>query len=796
MKRILIYIVLFYAVRAEAQYIKTLGSGLNSEPYCIASDSTGNIYAVTGNDKDSIVIKQWRIIDRQWKDFTVLKVNFSLHLARSMALAFINGEMFLSYRNGYEVVTMKYFSGNWSLQDKILTQPDGGDITVNSIVFKKRLYLMGPLDSSFNNADKTRHVAVRDADSGGYVASGFPKAWHNNLYFQISADTLKDTLYMVLNDKIVYHVAPAEWGVYYTLPPYYQWSYYKSIAVANGKLYVALRDSLFVIKNRKVLEKYSTGNYRSILCSDGQRLIVKGESGLLRYSETAGPLFFQNLVKNETNFDTSDMSFYKSAISRIYYSGSNGVFLNGKSFNYIAEFLPDSLQPTGTDTVLIKVFRDKNRNLVLDQADGRAWASVTGDYMQNQTDSTGEIVYYQLENENRKYRFLYENNYDTCYKSPYPGGHYSKTFNSPRTRDTVYMPLWRTAKSSNTRVSFFGRFQARLLDTVYLGIRLENINCDNSKVSGAVTLNLQNGFTFISSTPPPDGRNGNTLTYYYSNLTNYFTGYLPQIKVKGIYDNNKFKIGDKCSHTVRMTNYAREDDTTDNYGVVKQELVYSYDPNTKQSDPQGRVTEEVKKISYRIDFQNEGNDFARTVTVVDTLDTKLHALHYRYLGSSHECEVYQTGNNVVTWVFSNINLAPKNENDAGSKGYVSFEVYVHKKLAVGDSIRNKAYIYFDYNEPVITPFAVVQRDKDNAVIKKGGVSCMIVFPNPAVKNLKVEGLLTAITQHISVYNSTGQLVTEKDINGKELLSIDCSSWAPGIYLVVSDMGQTIKLVIE
>jgi hypothetical protein len=47
-------------------------------------------------------------------------------------------------------------------------------------------------------------------------------------------------------------------------------------------------------------------------------------------------------------------------------------------------------------------------------------------------------------------------------------------------------------------------------------------------------------------------------------------------------------------------------------------------------------------------------------------------------------------------------LPPKIQNDSLSKGFVSFRVLPKTGLTIGDSLRNKAAIYFDYNFPVIT----------------------------------------------------------------------------------------------
>ena len=137
--------------------------------------------------------------------------------------------------------------------------------------------------------------------------------------------------------------------------------------------------------------------------------------------------------------------------------------------------------------------------------------------------------------------------------------------------------------------------------------------------------------------------------------------------------------------------------------------VDSYDPNDKTASPRGfgdeHFIEPNTDISYLIRFQNEGNDTAYQVVVIDTLTSLLdvnslilegrsfpYELAIRSLGDEHE----------LTFIFNEINLLPKAWDEAASQGYLSYKVKQQADLPLGTVIENRAGIYFDFNAPIIT----------------------------------------------------------------------------------------------
>ncbi|MBS1567220.1 MAG: T9SS type A sorting domain-containing protein, partial [Bacteroidetes bacterium] len=143
--------------------------------------------------------------------------------------------------------------------------------------------------------------------------------------------------------------------------------------------------------------------------------------------------------------------------------------------------------------------------------------------------------------------------------------------------------------------------------------------------------------------------------------------------------------------------------------VLKQVVVSSFDPNDKREIHEGRIAKSAvtagEYLTYMIRFQNTGTAEAATVTVRDTLEQRLNAGSFEMLRASHAYDLTITDGRFLEWTFPNINLPDSNTNEPGSHGYVVFRIKAAVTVPEGDTIRNTAGIYFDYNLPVQTEMA-------------------------------------------------------------------------------------------
>ncbi|MGB1204330.1 MAG: DUF7619 domain-containing protein [Chitinophagales bacterium] len=138
-----------------------------------------------------------------------------------------------------------------------------------------------------------------------------------------------------------------------------------------------------------------------------------------------------------------------------------------------------------------------------------------------------------------------------------------------------------------------------------------------------------------------------------------------------------------------------------------QEIVGSFDPNDKMALPKGVKDEHYinpnTMLEYKIRFQNTGSDTAFRVVVVDTIDVEMLNMYSFSAGaSSHPYEVTVDENKILTFTFNDILLPDSTTNEIESHGFVQFSIRQKDGNDDGEQIKNKAAIYFDYNEPIIT----------------------------------------------------------------------------------------------
>jgi hypothetical protein len=146
-------------------------------------------------------------------------------------------------------------------------------------------------------------------------------------------------------------------------------------------------------------------------------------------------------------------------------------------------------------------------------------------------------------------------------------------------------------------------------------------------------------------------------------------------------------------------------------------VVGSWDPNDKIVSPKGTGDEgitdiENKEFTYTIRFQNTGNYTAENVVLLDTIDEKFDMKTFKTLnlpgyfqynvGNFYENYCVEINENVVMYIFQEINLPPQSENEFASQGYVQYSVKLKEDIQPGEIIKNKADIYFDFNNPITT----------------------------------------------------------------------------------------------
>jgi hypothetical protein len=209
--------------------------------------------------------------------------------------------------------------------------------------------------------------------------------------------------------------------------------------------------------------------------------------------------------------------------------------------------------------------------------------------------------------------------------------------------------------------------------------------------------------------------------------------------------------------------------------------VAAIDPNDKTVWPAGNIIDTyVTELTYRIRFQNEGNYPAQTVRVVDTLPGYLNPENFMLLNTSHECYTNIDANGVVEFMFYNIQLPDSASDPEGSKGYIDFSVTLDQPMVLGDSVANRAHIFFDYQPAVITNWAWTQIVKPSDFgFKEYAKLDFNVYPNPANNKIAIQ-VPESGNYEISISDLGGRILAKHSFHGigKEL---DISHLQNGLY---------------
>jgi len=220
--------------------------------------------------------------------------------------------------------------------------------------------------------------------------------------------------------------------------------------------------------------------------------------------------------------------------------------------------------------------------------------------------------------------------------------------------------------------------------------------------TGSVVLIKDHRVNFLSGQPTPTSIVGDTISWQYSNFK--------ALDTLVFHFNINYPISVHRDDWIRYisTVYPTINDLRpgDNRFTLYHIVTGSFDPNDKrESHGNFYTTEDLASdefLYYTVRFQNTGNDTALNVTLRDTLDSRLDWNSLEMIGGSHSYSLSIKDGNKVEWKFPNIKLVDSNRNEAGSHGYITYRVKPRSILQAGDTIRNDASIYFDFNPPVET----------------------------------------------------------------------------------------------
>ena len=306
--------------------------------------------------------------------------------------------------------------------------------------------------------------------------------------------------------------------------------------------------------------------------------------------------------------------------------------------------------------------------------------------------------------------------------------------------------------------------------------------CDT--VTATITLTLDSKLTYngVYYGMAPNSVSGNTLTWNV-NSVNGLSDFVYSLLVTC---DSSAQIGDSICNTISVsaTNYTDTDLNNNTYYSCSH-VTNSYDPNSKVVLPIGSGVQGLiaagTNLNYLINFQNTGNDTAINIVVTDTLDANLDTNTLQLLDYSFPVTMTRTGR-VLTFTFSNIMLPDSLVNESASNGYFVFSIKTKRSLLINTAIRNKAYIYFDNNPPVVTNSTLntIQSttglSRETKILKE-----TLVYPNPTNDEIFVKAPDNT-NFSATMYDLLGHVISVKQSTNAKL-EMSTRNIPAGLYLI-------------
>jgi hypothetical protein len=305
--------------------------------------------------------------------------------------------------------------------------------------------------------------------------------------------------------------------------------------------------------------------------------------------------------------------------------------------------------------------------------------------------------------------------------------------------------------------------------------------------NGLISLQYDDAvLDFVSASQAPFSQAFGSINWQYTNLLPFEARAITiTLNVNNPTEIPAVNIGDQLNFIVSTFPSETDEIPQDNTFEYIQTVVGSFDPNdiTCLEGDVVAPSEIGNYLHYVVNFENTGTFAAENIVVKVDIDTVKYDINsLQLLNTSNPAYTKITGN-VVEFVFKNIML------DTGGHGNVLFKIKSNPTLVVGDSVTNRADIFFDYNFPIDTGMAnTVFQALSNTDFEIDNF--VLVAPNPASNELTIKAEHSIKT--IQLYDAQGRVILISLVNAPEF-KLDVSSYSKGIYFIKITTDKGIKV---
>jgi len=318
------------------------------------------------------------------------------------------------------------------------------------------------------------------------------------------------------------------------------------------------------------------------------------------------------------------------------------------------------------------------------------------------------------------------------------------------------------------------------------GYMINYSNAGTTTVIPSIVFNPDNNILYQSASVTPNQITTDSVVWVLPSISPFQTGsIIVNVKV-----DLGLAIGSPLTSSVHIDPYNSDVNQSNNNANWEVFTIGSFDPNDILVSNDTLTTSQLNSspwLDYIVRFQNTGNDTAFTVKILNPIDTnKLNISTIEFVNSSHPVNLnwinYQRN---MEFKFDNILLPDSNVNEPLSHGFVHYRIKPKPNLVVGDTIKNFAAIYFDFNEPVITNTAQTVIVSPTGLSSLSSLEKLAVYPNPAQSKININGIkLENGKAQLRLFDLCGKLIFEKNIT-TSTPEVDVQYLPAGMYLLQS-----------
>jgi len=321
-------------------------------------------------------------------------------------------------------------------------------------------------------------------------------------------------------------------------------------------------------------------------------------------------------------------------------------------------------------------------------------------------------------------------------------------------------------------------------------------NKGNQVLSQQYGLNFfynQNLMNFVSASVIPSSQGPGGMQWDYENLMPFESRSIEvTMLINAPTDTNPVNIGDELTFTAVISPQNGDDNVIDNTFLYHQTVVGAFDPNDitcLEGDivPPSQIG---NYLHYFIRFENTGTAEAENIVVKTDIDpSQFDIASLQILSTSHGAYIRMNGNR-IEFIFQNIAL------ESGGHGNILLKLKSNSTLKIGDSVANKANIYFDYNFPVETNNVetIFQSLRiSNPILD----SLLSIYPIPVSEVVNIKSNSNINIKTIELYDIQGRLLQTQLVNSVST-ELNLLQRANGMYFIKinTDAGTKVEKLVK